>query len=581
VVTRDGSIHGFVPKCLKGFGLMPQPLRRRLARLRLPLCVAMVALVGAIGPVPFTSAMAAPPSPNCDTQVNDTPSKLIPCIRTDDLWNHMQAFQAIADANPGPDGMPSRNSGEPGYRASVDYVARLMREAGYDVTIQTYKFFYFAFTAIPAFREISPTSHDYVVADEWNPGQATGSTTADLQPAGGIVIPPTPTPSSSSGCTMSDFSGFVPGRVALIQRGTCFFGEKVLNAQAAGASGVVIFNEGNPGRTDVLSGSLVDAAGNRIIPTIPVAFTSFGIGSDLFGQYQQAVQAGTALPVMNLSVQAVINPNADDYNLIAESRGGDKNHVLVVDAHLDAIYGAGMLDNASGSATILDIAQQMKNVNPLNKLRFIWFGGEELGLLGSAAYINSLSSTELSHIGYDLDADVTATPNYTIGVLDPAGPDLFGGTSTATFPNRVYKASTVARDQAIDYFNSVGLNHELFSPVGTDAFSFNAAGIPASGVLTGQDCCKSQRQVDLFGGYVGNYEGNIPSFDGGCVDNPFRWCDNLSNNDPEVLTFMSKAFANMVVRMAFDTKIMSASNNAVYKPKLPIASESSKRSVVK
>ena len=42
-----------------------------------------------------------------------------------------------------------------------------------------------------------------------------------------------------------------------------------------------------------------------------------------------------------------------------------------------------MLDNASGSATILDIAQQMKNVTPLNKLRFIWFGGEELGLLGS------------------------------------------------------------------------------------------------------------------------------------------------------------------------------------------------------
>ena len=78
-----------------------------------------------------------------------------------------------------------------------------------------------------------------------------------------------------------------------------------------------------------------------------------------------------------------------------------------------------MLDNASGSTTILDVAQQMKNVNPLNKLRFIWFGGEELGLLGSTAYINSLSSSDKSHIGYDLDADVTATPNYTIGVLYP------------------------------------------------------------------------------------------------------------------------------------------------------------------
>ena len=66
---------------------------------------------------------------------------------------------------------------------------------------------------------------------------------------------------------------------------------------------------------------------------------------------------------------------------------------MVVDAHLDAIYGAGMLDNASGSATILEIAQQMKNVHPLNKLRFIWFGGEELGLSGSNHYVNNLSKT--------------------------------------------------------------------------------------------------------------------------------------------------------------------------------------------
>jgi Peptidase family M28/PA domain len=559
---------------------MAQRVRRRLPRLWLvPLCAAVIALVAAVGPVTPTSAGAIT-SAQCAARVNDTPSKLVECIKTADLWNHMQAFQAIADANPGPDGHPSRNSGEPGYKASVDYVARLMTKAGYNVTIQTYKFFYFAFTGIPLFSEISPTPHDYVLADEWGPGQSTGTTTADLQPARGIIIPPTPLSSSTSGCTAADFSGFVPGRIALIQRGGCNFGVKVINAQAAGATGVIIFNEGNPGRTGLLVGSLVDAAGNRFVPTIPVAFTTFDVGDNLLTQYQEAVQGGTALPVMNISVQGVSNPNADDYNVIAESKGGDKNHVLVVDAHLDAIFGAGMLDNASGSATILDIAQMMKNVNPLNKLRFIWFGGEELGLLGSAYYVNNLSSTEASHIGYDLDADVLATPNYVVGVLDPAGVDLFGRTVTATFPNRVYKPSTIARDQAINYFNSIGLNHELFSPVGTDAFSFNSIGIPASGLLTGQDCCKSQDEVDLFGGSVGNFEGNIPSFDGGCVDNPFRWCDNLDNNDPNVLTFMSKAFADMTVRMAFDNNVMSSSNNAVYKPKLP-ASESSKRYPVK
>jgi hypothetical protein len=203
----------------------------------------------------------------------------------------------------------------------------------------------------------------------------------------------------------------------------------------------------------------------------------------------------------------------------------------------------------------------MKNVNPRNKLRFIWFGGEELGLLGSQFYVDSLSKPELNHIGYDLDADVTATPNYIVGVLDPAAPDFFSRTVPATFPNRVYKASTVARDQAVDYLNSIGQNHEFLSPNGTDAISFNKVGIPASGVLTGQDCCKTQDEVNLFGGSLGNYEGNVPSVDGGCVDLPFRWCDNLDNNDFGVMTFMSKTFANMVANMAFDKQIMSASSN--------------------
>jgi hypothetical protein len=545
---------------------MPKRTRSRRARSWLvPLC----AIAVGVGLLATPSASGITPA-ECDARANDTPSKLLECIQTNDLMAHMQAFQAIADANPSPaDGHPSRNSGEPGYLASALYVKKVMEDAGYNVTIQTYKFDYYAFTGVPAFSEVSPTAHDYLLGEEWGPGQTTGSTTTSLVAAGGIVLPPTPLSSSTSGCTMADFPASISGHVALIQRGGCNFGVKVLNAKAAGATGVVIFNEGNPGRTGLVIGSMLDANDNPFIPTIPVAFTTFDIGLDLYNQ----VQAGSEPVVVSLSVPAIVRPNADDYNVIAESKGGDKNHVLVVDAHLDAIYGAGMLDNASGSATILDIAQQMKNVNPTNKLRFIWFGGEELGLLGSAHYINNLTKTELSHIGYDLDADVTATPNYSIGVLDPAAPNFFSRTVTEKFPNRVYKASTISRDMAIEYFDSIGKNHILFSPVGTDAFSFNEVGIPAGGLLTGQDCCKTQEEVDLFGGFLGNYEGNVPSFDGGCVDNPFRWCDNLDNNDPEVLTFMSKAFATMVIQMAFDTKIMSASNNVVYKKKLPIAAE--------
>jgi hypothetical protein len=539
--------------------------RLKSGRVRVWIGVITLAVGLALFAAPGASAITPA---ECDARANDTPSKLLECIQTDDLMAHMQAFQDIADANPGPDGMPSRNSGEPGYKASADYVAKVMKDAGYNVTIQTYKFDYYAYSGIPAFSEVSPNAHDYILGTEWGPGQTTGSTTTSLVAAGGIILPPTPLSSSTSGCTMADFPASISGHVALIQRGGCNFGVKVLNAKAAGATGVVIFNEGNPGRTGLQIGSMLDANNNPFIPTIPVGFTTFDIGLDLYNQ----VQAGST-PVVSLSVPAIVKPNTDDYNVIAESKGGDKNHVLVVDAHLDAIYGAGMLDNASGSAAILDIAQKMKNVNPTNKLRFIWFGGEEVGLLGSTYYINNLTANQASHIGYDLDADVLATPNYSIGVLDPAAPDFFGRNVTATFPNRVYKPSQVARNFAINYFNSIGKNHILFSPVGTDAFNFNAVGIPASGLLTGQDCCKTQQEVGLFGGFLGNYEGNVPSFDGGCVDNPFRWCDNLDNNDPAVFTFMSKAFADMVVRMTFDTKIMSSSTSIVYKKKLPIAGE--------
>jgi hypothetical protein len=507
-------------------------------------------------PIAASSANAATAAADanataCAHRVNNTPQKLVDCVRKDDLWAHMVKFQQIADANPGADGHPSRNSGEPGYKASADYVADVMRAAGYNVTLQEYKFHYFSFIGDPLMREDSPTPHSFVVGTDFNPAQIAGAPSALVQPAGGIVVPATPAPSSASGCAVSDFAGFIPGNIALIQRGTCTFAQKVANAEAAGASAAVIFNEGNPGRTAVFNGSL---SGNE---TIPVLFTSYAVGTQLLGQYVP----GSA-PMLTVDVKLIDDPNRSDWNVIADSKGGDPNNILVVDAHLDAIYGAGMLDNASGSAAILDIAQQLKNTNTRNKLRFIWFGGEELGLLGSDFYVNTLPPAELAKIKYDLDADVLATPNYVAGVLDPKdGVNLFGRTPGTPMPPSIWAPSGIARDYGIDYLNKIGQNHILFSADGTDAFMFQQAGIPASGVLTGQDCCKLASDVDLFGGYEGNFEGTVPGDDGGCVDNPFRWCDNLSNNDPEVLTWMSKTFANMVGHMAYDTQVFTSSQN--------------------
>src|SRR4051794_6266636 len=202
---------------------------------RLAVVLAMVALLIVSGPAAGLVQAAAPLSADaCSNRVNNTSKKLVECIRTEDLWRHMEAFQAIADANPGADGHPSRSSGEPGYKASADYVADVMKAAGYDVTLQEYTFPYFSFDGTPVLGEESPTPRSFQLGTDFNPGPSVGSTSAKVQPARGIVVPATPTSSSASGCRASDFVGFVPGDIALIQRGTCTFAEKVANAESAG-----------------------------------------------------------------------------------------------------------------------------------------------------------------------------------------------------------------------------------------------------------------------------------------------------------------------------------------------------------
>ena len=101
---------------------MPHRLKSRLVQSWL---VAGCLVVGLIAP---SGASAEPSSKACNRRVNDTPSRLLPCIKTADLWAHMQAFQSIADAFPGPDGHASRNSGEPGYLESAQSVKDTARQ---------------------------------------------------------------------------------------------------------------------------------------------------------------------------------------------------------------------------------------------------------------------------------------------------------------------------------------------------------------------------------------------------------------------------------------------------------------------
>jgi hypothetical protein len=241
-----------------------------------------------------------------------------------------------------------------------------------------------------------------------------------------------------------------------------------------------------------------------------------------------------------------------DTNLIADSPYGDPNHVVVADAHLDSIYGAGILDNASGSATLLEVALNLAKTPTVNRLRYIFFGGEELGLLGSAYYTRHLQPSELKQIVFDIDSDVTATPNFDILVADPGK-----APNVAKFPPNVVPQSQVGNQAFAAFFQQAGIASQAasFGNDGTDSNSFSLVGIPNTGILTQQDCCKRKWEAGIWGGVPGNYEGKIPSFNGGCVDNPRRWCDNLSNNDPFVMEFVSKAFATVTLQLANDATL--------------------------
>jgi hypothetical protein len=109
----------------------------------------------------------------------------------------------------------------------------------------------------------------------------TGDVTGQVIPVKRITIPPVGTADGNrSGCAMSDFPPEIAGNIALIQRGQCTFLEKVVNARAAGAKAVLIFNEGQTGRTGPGT-SATARFGSQIYPGIIAAGLSYAAGKDL------------------------------------------------------------------------------------------------------------------------------------------------------------------------------------------------------------------------------------------------------------------------------------------------------------
>jgi len=99
---------------------------------------------------------------------------------------------------------------------------------------------------------------------------------------------------------------------------------------------------------------------------------------------------------------------ADSQNVMVELPGTEyPDEVIVYTAHYDSVvFSRGMFDNATGTATILEILRYYKENPPKRTLRFIWCGSEERGLLGSKFYVAS-HEEELEKIRLCINVDMT------------------------------------------------------------------------------------------------------------------------------------------------------------------------------
>lgn len=440
---------------------------------------------------------------------------------------HQAALQSIADANGG-----NRAAASSGYDASVAYVKGKLEEAGYQVSLQRFEFQYFEELSEAVLEQVAPTPTTYEYLEDFYTMDYSGSgdVTASVQ-AVDLRLPPTG--GSTSGCESGDFSGFTAGNIALIQRGTCTFAQKATNAQAAGATGVIIFNEGNtPDREPLFGGTL----GGRVVD-IPVVSASYALGVAL----NDLIDDGL---VLRLKTDTFIETRST-VNVLAETAKGRNDRVVVVGAHLDSVAeGPGIEDNGSGSAAILEIAIQMARlgIEPRNKVRFAWWGAEEAGLLGSEYYVSQLDARGIKNIAVNLNFDMIASPNYVRFVYD--------GDGSAT-PLAGPNGSKNIEQVFLEYFNEAGLPTKPTAFDGrSDYGPFIDVGIPAGGLFTGAEGIKTSEEAGIYGGTAG--EAYDP-----CYHQP---CDNYNNNNEQALDEMSDAAAHAVLTFAQTTSAVNGTD---------------------
>ncbi|WP_420450949.1 M20/M25/M40 family metallo-hydrolase [Ilumatobacter sp.] len=471
-------------------------------------------------------AQSGPAQSGCDNRNLNQTDKLLQCVNADDAFVHLNAFQDIADANGG-----TRASGTPGYDQSADYVAGLLEDAGYEVTRQVFDFTTFA-------ENSSSLSADGVDVET-----QTFSYSGSGSVESGVVIPVDLAlglgNTSTSGCEASDFDGLDfsgDSDIALVQRGACAFGVKATNAAAAGAEAVIIFNQGNAAdRTGIIGGTLgEEVVGVVDIPVLDVA-------------YDDGVALLDAVDV-SLSADTTIETTTTE-NVIADLDGVNTDNVVMAGAHLDSVLeGPGINDNGSGSAAILTVALAIagnEKYTPQNSLRFAFWGAEESGLIGSTEYIFNpefgISDEDYEALALYLNFDMVGSPNFVYGVYD-------ADESSFAAPVPVPAGSAELEDLFEAYYsiNDIPYDDSEFSGR-SDYQAFINVGIPASGLFTGAEEIKTERQESIWGGIAGE------QFDQ-CYHDA---CDTIDNVSFEAMEVNVDAIAYAIYNLAASTEAVN------------------------
>ena len=407
----------------------------------------------------------------------------------------------------------------------------------------------------------------------------------------------------TDGCEASDFTGKnVSDKVVAIQRGGCSFGDKVVNAENAGAKAVIIFNQGNSdGRTGVISGTLSSDSS----ATIP----AFGARFDLGKQWYEASLTSSVPVSLNVSVE---DKMVVTQNIIAETRKGDPSNVVMLGAHLDSVHaGPGINDNGSGSAGLLEYATTLADLKaPVkNKIRFAWWAAEESGLVGSTHYTDELFSNiydqaqaeimkkydvenpedltseqidlvearynELNKIKLYLNFDMIGSPNYIFGVMDGDLSDTKDSPDNAYTGDFTPPYGTSDIEAIFNEFFDLTSNSTIPQALSkrSDYAGFADWGVAFGGLFTGAEKVKTAEEVEQFGGEID------VAYDK-CYH---QACDDFNNVNQEALYVNTQALAYVTTYYAFSqpvfpvetpkVSVLRSSPVDISEPKLRIGSK--------